>query len=133
MALAGCKLVDQTTFGAKPEPPGVDQLSLALREPDRIPLAVIRFDGPDSAYAEALDNAVDAAEQRKPDVVFDVVSVVPGKGSAAEQEAAVATTQQDAVGLVGRMVDAGADPEKIHLAARVDPAILAREVRVYVH
>ena len=131
--LSGCRLVDQTTFGAKPLPPAPDKIALALDNPDRVPLITVRFNQDSWLYADALANAVDAADQRKSNVNFNVVTVVPAVGSDRQQDAAVASAQQDTLQIMDQMVEAGATADNIHLSARVDPTVKEREVRIYVH
>jgi hypothetical protein len=130
---AGCKLVDQTTFGAKPVPPAPDLLTEALAEGSRIPLVVIHYGGAAFVYDDTLNTEVDAALARKPDATFDVVTEVPATGNPDDQTAAIERGQQDAVGVMSKLADDGVDPARIHLSARTDPGITAREIRLYVH
>ena len=131
-ALAGCGLVDQTTFGARPVPPAPDQLTEALQSRGAIPLVTIRYDGAAFVYAEPLATAIDSAESRKPDVVFDVVTAVPAVGDPTTQVQAIEQGQGDAQQVMDWMADDGVTPDRIHLSARTDPTIRAREVRIYV-
>jgi len=133
LALAGCKLVDQTTFGVAAQPPAPDQLTEALRRGSGVPLVVVRYDGAEVAYDQALHDAVDLAEARKPDVAYDVVTVVPAKGTPDQQIAAAEQAQHDATDVMDKMVDIGVRPERVHLATRTDPSITAHEIRIYVH
>jgi hypothetical protein len=133
LSQTGCKLVDQTTFGAKPEPPAPDLLSEALAEGSRIPLVVIRYDSTPEMFDDALNNAAEMALDRKPDATFDVVTVVPGTGSANDQSKAMEAGTSDLTDVMGQLANDGVDPERIHLSARTDPAISAHEIRVYVH
>ena len=48
------------------------------------PLVVIRFDRPNPSYEQALYTAVSRAIERRPDAVFDLVAVSPGKGNQAQ-------------------------------------------------
>jgi hypothetical protein len=129
----GCKLVDQTTFGAKAQPPAPDLLTEALAEGSRIPLVVIRYDGTPAVFDDALNNAAEMALDRKPDVIFNLVTVVPAKGSADDQSKAIEGGTSDLTDVMGQLANDGVNPERIHLSARADPAISAREIRVYVH
>ena len=129
---AGCALVDQTTFGVPATPPAPDQLTDALQSRGAIPLVTIRYDGAAVAYAESLATAIDAAEARKPDVTFDVVTAVPAVGDPAAQVRAIEQGQGDAQQVMDWMADDGVTPDRIHLSARTDPTIRAREVRIYV-
>jgi len=128
----GCALVDQTTFGARPRAPAPDQLAMALQSNGAIPLVTIRYDGAEFTYDEALARAIESAEARKPDVTFDIVTAVPAKGTPAEQVRTIEQGQGDAAAVMDKMADDGVTPDRIHLSARTDPTIAAREVRVYV-
>src|SRR3546814_15303199 len=50
----------------------------------RRPLVVIRFDRPDVPYEEPLFTAVTEALNRRPNAAFDLVSVVPQRGTPAQ-------------------------------------------------
>lgn len=130
---SGCKLVDQTTFGAKPIPPAPDQLTEALKPDSRVPLVTIRYaDNAAVAQHEALRTAVDLAQARKPDAKYDVVTVVPARLTPDQQIAAAEQTQRDATDVMSQLADLGVDPTRMTLAVRTDPAILERELRIYV-
>ena len=126
-AMAGCTLVDQTTFNpdagkppARPQPPPAPApLAAETGQP-----ALLSIPLPISADARsAIAKAVAAARARKPDVVFDVVEISAGTGAGVGQDAAE----------VARLIIAqGVPAARVQIAAR--PAANARrEVRVYVH
>ena len=78
LALAGCTLIDQTTFAPAPEaspptpaPPQVDP---------RTPLLTIGYDTPNPNYQELLHFAVRTAESRAPGVQYDVIAMMPSGG-----------------------------------------------------
>lgn len=133
LGLLGCKLVDQTTFGAKPEKPPPDMLTQALQPGPPIPLVTIVFNGGQVAYAEQLRLAVLMAEARKPNIQYDLVTVVPGRGNPADQVAAAKAGESDAIAVADTMNGLGVDPPRIHMSARTDPNVTARELRIYVH
>ena len=128
----GCALIDQTTFGARPVAPAPDQLSMALRSNGTVPLVTIRYDGAEFTYDDALATAIEAARARKADASFDIVTAVPAKGTPGEQARTIEQGQGDAAEVMSKMADDGVTPDRIHLSARTDPTITAREVRVYV-
>ena len=75
LLLAGCKLIDQTTFAPSPEAsprPG----RRAEGDP-RTPLVTIGYATPDPDYQEMLRYAVHAAETRAPGVQYDVIAMCP--------------------------------------------------------
>ncbi len=127
----GCHLVDQTDFGAKPAPPAPDQLAEAMRPNATVPLVAIRYDGGESAYGPALQRAVEMAEARRADPRYEVVAVVPAKGSPAEQVAAAEQAGEDARDVADRLLALGVTAAAIRLSARTEPGLTAREVRVY--
>jgi hypothetical protein len=131
LSLSACKLIDQRTFAPAPEArlaqpalPPIDQ---------RTPLVTIGYDQPNPSYQEMLGYAVHAAEARDAAVQYDVFTVVPAKGSPAQQVQAAGAAQQDAVGVMKSIMALGVPAARIHLGVRADPAIAADQVRVYVH
>jgi hypothetical protein len=131
MALAGCKLIDQTTFAPDPEPAPPAQIAASVRADSRTPLLTIRYDVPDPAYEDLLRYALNAAETRDPDIAYDVVAVGPGGGTTAAVEAAQ-LRRPDAVAVMRSMMTMGVPDNRIRLGARTDPQIQIGEVRVYV-
>ena len=123
LLLAGCKLIDQTTFApspeetaAKSEPPKVDPRSALLS---------IGYATPNPNYQDVLRYAVREAETRAPGVQYDVVAMLPSGADAAAAQSRVAAVMRD--------IMAQDVPEsRIHLGLRVGQAGAAQEVRVYV-
>ena len=130
--IAGCKLVDQTTFGGGPETPPPDALTRALQPGPPVPLVQIVFNGGQVAYARQLRLAVLMAEGRRPGIQYDLVTVVPARGSPADQVAAARQGESDAIAVADEMNALGVDPPRIHMAARTDPGVNTRELRIYV-
>ena len=130
LVLTGCKLVDQTTFnpnaGKLPTPPVV----VGAVAP---PLLTIRVNDPSLSYEPVLRQQVAAALARKADVVFDVVTVVPATGAPGAQTAAASAVIADARQIARTINDEGVDDTRIHLAARSEPGLAVREIRVFVH
>src|SRR5271157_60629 len=76
--LAGCSLVDQTTFAPSPEEkPSVAPVAQA--DP-RTPLLTIGYDTPAPDYQDLLAYAVRTAETRAPGVQYDVIAMLPAGG-----------------------------------------------------
>jgi hypothetical protein len=130
--LAACKIVDQTTFGARPQKPQPDMLTRALMPGPPVPLVTIVFNGGEVAYEDQLRAAVLMAEGRHPGLQYDLVTVVPARGTPSEQEATAKAGSADAVGVADEMDSLGVDPAHIHFSARTDPNVNARELRIYV-
>lgn len=132
-AIAGCRLIDQRSFN--PAAPG----SFTMRSangPDVPPvpaLITIRYSEPEPDYQAALKVAVDAARERKPDVLFHVETVIPATGSPDEQVQAARLASTSGREVADAIVADGADIGQVELAASADPGVKGREVRVYVH
>jgi type IV pilus biogenesis protein CpaD/CtpE len=123
LLLAGCKLVDQTTFAPSPEakpaaaqPPKVDA---------RTALLTINYTEPNPSYQDVLRYAVREAETRAPGVQYDVVAILP---SGADPAAA----QRRSAEVMRSIMAQGVAAERIHLGLRTVPAGNAQEIRVYV-
>jgi hypothetical protein len=130
LSLTGCKLIDQTTFAPAPE---AKPAQVTLPQIDkRVPLVTIGYDQPSPSYQEMLGYAVHAAEARDAGVQYDVFTVVPAKGTPAQQVQAAGVAQQDAVGVMKAIMALGVPAARIHLGVRADPAIDANQVRIYV-
>ena len=125
--LGGCKLVDQTFFAPDPEPGEVQPVAApaaaAVRPGGRAAVLTIRYDTDNPAYRDALDQAVKAVEARRPGALFDIVG--------ASDAAAAAQTGRDAASVLGTMRELGVAGNRLHLGARIEPAMTVREVRVY--
>jgi hypothetical protein len=129
--LGGCTLVDQRTFnpraGMEPPPPP----STAPGPPP--PLITVDFEKPNPAYEAPLREAVDQALSRKQTVEFDVITIVPAVGLPAQQVDAAISIRADARDIARVIGNEGVDPDRIHMLARAEPGVTARQVRVYVH
>ncbi len=130
--LAGCTLIDQTTFAPDPEAPGQKQISEAAIPDRRAPLLTIRYDVPNPSYEGPLRLAVQAARGQDAAVDFDVVAVVPGVGGAPGLAQAAQTGRDDAAGVMREIMRLGVPDSRIRLSLRSDAAIRVREVRLYV-
>ncbi len=123
LLLAGCKLIDQTTFApspeetaAKPETPKVDA---------RAPLVTIGYATPNPDYQDVLRYAIREAETRAPGVQYDVVAMLPPGADAAAAQHRLAEVMRD-------IMAQGVPDSRIHLGLRSAPAGSAQEVRIYV-
>lgn len=128
MLLGGCHLLDRgdipAAFGGarpermpKPPPP-------RPAPPGPPPLVTIHF-APGVDWRPALARAVREARARKPNVVFQVTSILPNDAAAAHPD----TT--DAQLVAQAIIAQGVPPAFVQLQARVDPSVHEREVRVY--
>jgi hypothetical protein len=121
LVLSGCTLIDQRSFQISTPKP---ETTVAALPP--LPLVVIRFDQPDLNFRTALAEAVQAAQFRKPDVAFDVITPVPLGGAPTDQGRADAQLVANALAAEGVL------PDRVHVGLRGDPGNPAREIRVYV-
>ncbi len=129
--LTGCKLIDQRTFDANagkpvviPAPPG---------PPNPQALITVDFARPNPDYQAQLQQAVESALARKPNVLFDVVTVVPATGTPAQQVAAATALTADARAIARAINADGVDDDHIDLQARAEPGQTTRQVQVFVH
>ncbi len=131
LGVTGCKLIDQTAFA--PAPSALPTLTPATpRLESRAPLLTIDQGTRLTDYQALLRYAVRQAEERDPAVQFDVLGVVPDKGSPAEQVKAAEQASQAATAVARSIVGDGVDAARVHLGARANPDVSQPQVRVYV-
>jgi hypothetical protein len=124
--LAGCKLIDQTTFAPDPEPATAAVAATpaaAPRPASRAPLVAIRYDTRNPDFRDLLAYAIRAAEQRRPGGDYDVVAAATAKDAG--------QASRDAATVMTAMKELGVAEARIYLGARLDPALTVREVRIY--
>jgi hypothetical protein len=132
LMLAGCKLIDQTTFAPATERPAPADIAALPPVGNRTALLTIRYTTPSPDYAGAMRAALRLTRERRPGADFDVVAAVPAAQDPAMLEHDLAQARADAAGVMRSMIALGVPDDRIRLAARIDPAITVREVRVYV-
>jgi len=134
-AAPGCTLIDQNTFNPRASavpviPPAPVAAAAPAPQQGPPPLLTVQ---PGQPAQDAVRRAVAAARSRKPDVVFDVVAMVPAGApfdGKADDQAAASSAE---AGAVARAITfQGVAPGRVHLYARPDAALATREVRVYV-
>ena len=129
LALGGCTLIDQRTFERTPAAPTADAVAGAALPAQA--LLTIQFDGEDD-WHPALQQAVEAAQSRKPDVAFEVAATVPTGATPAVQDRMLRQGATDATAVANGLLSLGVDPARVHIAVRGDAGSPPREVRVYV-
>ncbi len=132
-ALPGCTLIDQNTFNpAARAAPVIPAAPVAAAPPPSGPPPLLTF-RPGQPVQDAVRQAVVAARRRKPDVVFDVVAMLPGgAGTDAGPDEGAASASAEA-GTVARAITAqGVPPARVRLFARPEAGLAGQEVRVYV-
>ena len=132
LALAGCKLVDQTTFAPAPAAVTSPRATPVTKIDVRAPLLTIGPDTPVSGYRPLLSFAVRAAERRDRNVRFDVTAVAPAHLAPARQTAETDAAEAQATQVMRAIVQAGVPPDRILLHVVLDPATTRHAVRVYV-
>lgn len=132
VALAGCKLVDQTTFAGAPAAPDPAELARVAMPVGRPALLTIRYGNPVPDYTGALDAAIAAAERVRPGIAYDVVAAIPPERDPALEVERLAAAGRNAAEVMQRMMALGVPALRIRLGAVSDPAIAMREVRVYI-
>ncbi len=128
-ALGGCTLVDQRVvakwFNTTPPPPPPKPVVSGA-------LVTIQLGQNLENDLPAVHQAVTEALSRKPDVQFDVVTVVPAVGTPADQVTAAEAVTADAR-TVARTINAdGVDDDRIHLAARAEQGVTSRQIEIFV-
>jgi len=132
-ALPGCTLIDQNTFNpnarAVPVIPAAPVAAAVAVPSGPQPLLTLR---PGQPVQDAVRQAVVAARRRKPDVVFDVVAMLPG-GAGTDAGLEDPTSSSAEAGTVARAIAAqGVPPGRVRLFARPEAGLAGQEVRVYV-
>ncbi len=130
--LGGCKLIDQTTFGAKPVSPSPDFVAAALKPGSRLPLMTVRFDGTPFNYDTQLKSVLDLAQTRRPDAKYHVVTVVPASGDPEKDSRVIENGRYDVRRLEDAMTNDGVAGDDIRTSARTEKGVTAREIRIYV-
>jgi hypothetical protein len=95
------------------------------------PVMVIRFNQEYVDYQKSLTKVVNSALAAKPDVLFDVVAVVPEAGSKSDNAKMQARASQLAAKLVGNLNAAGVKPEQIRTTYQ-NSAVADSEIHIFV-
>ena len=96
------------------------------------PLVVIRFDRPNPAYEQALYTAVSRAIERRPEAVFDLVAVSPGRGNQAQVALASSNAKRQAETVMRSLTDMGLPANRVSLSASTSAQAQTNEVHLYV-
>jgi len=132
LTLAGCAPPGQGLFEPAPRLPAPATVTTNEAAFGRVPLVTIAAGSAPADYRSALTGAVQAAEARKPDVVFDVVSVVPQAGTPLSQISAAKALTQQAEEVARSITGAGVPESRVTLSAQMLPGIPGEQIRVYV-
>jgi len=132
LGLAGCAVPGRGLLGPSPLPPAATTVDTTKAEFGRVPLVTIAAGSATADYLSALTGAVQAAEARKPDVVFDVVSTVPQTATPLDQITAAKALTPQASAVAQTIMGAGVPASRVTLGALVLPGIGGEQIRVYV-
>jgi hypothetical protein len=95
------------------------------------PLVVIRFDGTNVNYEQALYTAVNRVLQRQPDSRFNLVAVSSVKGGSARASLNSNETRRNAQNVLRSLVDMGLPPSRVSLSATSSSSGSGNEVHLY--
>ena len=132
LPLTGCHLLDRSDFAPRAKTPPTTELTSAALPNTRKPLVTIRYEAPNPPYEGALAQAVQAAESRAPNLIYDVVAVIPQNNDPIAQMDAVTRGREEAANVMRAVMGQNVPDTRIRLAARIDQDATALEVRVYV-
>ena len=98
----------------------------------RQPLVVIRFDRPDVPYMQALYTAVSQALEQRPAAAFDVVSIVPNKGTPAQVALKTNESKRNAERVFRSLSEMGLPGDRVTLSTTTSTMVHTNEVHLYV-
>jgi hypothetical protein len=132
LGLVGCTLPGRGLLGPHPQPPTAATVDVTKAEFGRVPLVTIAAGSTEADYLSALTGAVQAAQARKPDVIFDVVSTVPQTATPLDQITAARALTPQASAVAQTIMGAGVPASRVTLGAMVLAGIVGEQIRVYV-
>ncbi|GAB0118317.1 hypothetical protein Acid7E03_23890 [Acidisoma sp. 7E03] len=132
LGLAGCTLPGRGLVGPQPHGPGAVTVATAEAAFARVPLVTIPAGTTPADYLSALSGAVQAAEARKPDVIFDVVAAVPQTGTPLGQITAAKALAPEAETVARSVTGDGVPDSRVTLGAQILPNLPGAQIRVYV-
>jgi len=98
----------------------------------RRPLVVIRFDRPDVPYQQALYNAVSKAIEARPQAQFDLVSVTPQRGGAADASLSQQRARRSAENVMRSLSEMGLPAGRVTMSSTTSADAATNEVHLYV-
>lgn len=110
----------------------VSSASFAFAEDDMSPLMVIRFNQDYVSYDSSLEKVVNSAQQAKPSVFFDVVSIVPETKNTKQNKKISEAARYNAEKLSENIQSQGVDPEKIRITYQNSKIAKYNELHVFV-
>jgi hypothetical protein len=98
----------------------------------RTALLTLNWAQPDPNRASTVAAAVRAAETRKSDIVFEIVTLLKPTATAFQQDLAVKAAQQDAAATMQLLLAQGVPAARVRLGLEMSADAAPRQVRVYV-
>ena len=99
---------------------------------NRRPLVVIRFDRPNVPYQEPLFTAASEALNRRPGAVFDIVSIVPQRGTPAQVALSANQSRRNAEQVLQTLIQMGLPSDRLSLSSTSSSDVGSNEVHIYV-
>lgn len=132
LGLTACAVPGRGLLGPSPQQPSVATVDATKAEFARVPLVTIAAGSTAADYLSTLTGAVQAAEARKPDVIFDVIATVPQTGTPLGQITAAKALTPQASAVAQTIMGAGVPASRVSLGALVLSGIPGEQIRVYV-
>jgi len=99
----------------------------------RRPLVTIRFDRPDVPFEQALYTAISRALDRRPDALFDLVTVSPAAGNAGQVTVNADRAKHNAEKIMRSLARMGLPANRLALSAVTSSTVRNGEVQIFVH
>jgi len=99
----------------------------------RRPLVTIRFDRPDVPFEQALYTAISRALDRRPDALFDLVTVSPAAGNAGQVTINADRAKHNAEKIMRSLARMGLPANRLALSAVTSSTVRNGEVQIFVH
>lgn len=98
----------------------------------RPPLVVIRFDGANVDFEQALYGAVSRTLAQRPSATFDLVAVAPARGGPSGVAASTAQARRHQQDVLRSMLAMGLPAERVNLSSATSGDAATNEVHVYI-
>jgi len=134
MAPIGMSAPSYTSAPLSAMPPAYSQpASLSpMAMPGRRPLVIIRFDKPNLQYENALYGAVNQALDKRPNVMFDLVTVSPASGNSAEVALNANSARRHGEDVLRALTQMGVPMDRINLSSANSASARFSEVHLYI-
>lgn len=100
--------------------------------PGRKPLVIIRFDKPNLQYENALYGAVNQALDKRPNVMFDVVTITPASGNSAEMALNANAARRNGEDVLRALTQMGVPMDRVNLSSGNSASARFSEVHIFI-